>query len=524
MEVTTVTAAEQGDFPALIPWPAELAQTGATYELTAQTSIATGAGTEAIASLLHDELSVTTGLSLPVAAADATDSIKLAIDSALPHEGYRLAVAGDGVTIVGGDAAGVFYGTRTLRQLMPPQNYGGSPEGVRWLVAGVAITDQPAFGWRGSMLDVGRNFQPKEFVLRYIDLLALHKFNVLHFHISEDQGWRIEIRRYPKLTEVGAWRSGTLIGRPNRTDPSQDRYDDVRHGGFYTQEEIREIVSYAAARFVTVVPEIDLPGHSQAAIAAYPELGNTGKQIEVGRTWGIIEDVLNVEESTVQFFKNVFDEIFELFPSTFIHVGGDECPKVQWKASPRAQELMKERGLSNEDELQSWFIGQLDKYFAEKGRRLIGWDEILEGGLAENAAVMSWRGIEGGIEAAKAGHDVVMAPTTHVYFDYYQSEDQDNEPLAIGGYLPLSKVYEFQPVPPELADVSERVLGSQFQLWSEYLPTAAQVEYMAFPRGCAVAEVVWSKERQSYDDFLARLRLHLERLDALEVGYRPLDR
>lgn len=493
---------------ALIPWPAQVTPTGQDYRFTAATGIAAGPGAESVAELLEEELSLSQG-----------EGIALSVDSTLPHEGYRLHVGPDGIEIAGGDPAGVFYGTRTLMQLLPPEVFSGATGERDWSVSGVDIVDRPAFGWRGSMLDVGRHFQPKEFVLRYIDLLAMHKLNVLHFHISEDQGWRIEIRRYPRLTEVGAWRKETLIGRPG----PDNKYDGKPHGGFYTQDDIREIVAYAARRFVTVVPEIDLPGHSQAAIAAYPELGNTGEQIDVGMRWGIIEDVLNVEDSTVEFYKNVFAELFELFPSTFIHVGGDECPKTQWKNSPRAQERMRELGLSDEDELQSWFIKQLDTYFTESGRRLIGWDEILEGGLAPGAAVMSWRGEEGGINAAQAGHDVVMSPTSHVYFDYYQSEDTENEPLAIGGYLPLERVYEYQPVPAALSHIADRVLGAQFNLWSEYMPTAAQVEYMAFPRGSALAEVVWSTQRPSYDDFLGRLREHLKRLDAMNVHYRPLD-
>ncbi len=509
--------------PALVPWPAQIASSDAEYVLGPGTSIVANPGTESIAALLHDELAAATGLPLQITNGVTTDAITLAIDDSLPHEGYRLQVGADGVRIEGGDRPGVFYGTRTLRQLLPTQAFGQGNQNVSWTVPGVDIADQPAFGWRGSMLDVGRHFRTKEFVLRYIDLLAMHKMNVLHFHISEDQGWRVEIRRYPRLTEIGAWRSETLIGRPNQQDPSQDKYDGVPHGGFYTQDDIREIVAYAAERCVTVVPEIDVPGHSQAAIAAYPELGNTGEQLEVGKGWGIIENVLNVEDSTVEFYKNVFDELFELFPSTFIHVGGDECPKTQWKNSPRAQERMRELGFTDEDQLQSWFITQLDQHFTAKGRRLVGWDEILEGGLAPGATVMSWRGEEGGINAAKAGHDVIMAPTSYVYFDYYQSQNTESEPLAIGGYLPLQHVYEYQPVPNELADIADRVLGSQFQLWSEYMPTEEQVEYMAFPRGCALAEVVWTPERPSYEDFLDRLRVHVERLDQLGVNYRALD-
>jgi hexosaminidase len=424
----------------------------------------------------------------------------IAVDPALGHEAYRLETGRSGIRIVGGDEAGVFYGTQTLKQLVP---VGGGP------VPGVEIEDRPAFGWRGSLLDVARHFMPKEFVLRYIDLLALHKLNVLHLHLTDDQGWRVEIERYPKLTEVGAWRAQTMG-------------DGVPHGGFYTQDEIREIVEYAASRFVRVMPEIELPGHTRAAIAAYPELGNHGWPVGVGTTWGIETRVLNPETATVEFFEHVFEEVLDLFPSEFLHVGGDECPKDEWRASARAQELMRERGLAGEGELQSWFIRRFDTFFTDRGRRLVGWDEILEGGLAPGATVMSWRGEEGGVAAAEAGHDVVMAPRWFTYFDYRQAEA--GEPPGRPYVLPLEKVYSYRPVPAQLApEAARRVLGSQFAVWTEHIASPAQVEYMAFPRACAFAEVVWSATRQPYEAFLARLRTHLRRLSALGVGYRPLD-
>ena len=364
---------------------------------------------------------------------------------------------------------------------------------------------------------------PKEFVKKYIDLLALHKLNTFHWHLTEDQGWRLEIKQYPKLTEIGAWRKETLTGRMRRTNDLT--FDGIRHGGFYTQQDAREIVAYAKARFVNVVPEIEMPGHAMAAIAAYPELGVTGEPVEVAKTWGIFSDILNAEPSTVQFMQNVLSEVLEIFPSRYIHIGGDEADKAKWKVNPRIQARIKELGLADEHELQSWFIRQMDTFLTKRNRRLIGWDEILEGGLAENAVVMSWRGTKGGIEAARAQHDVVMTPTTHVYLDYYQSKDQNAEPLAIGGFVPLETVYSFEPIPAELEpQYVKHVLGGQANVWTEYMPNPKKVEYMAFPRLTALAEVVWTpKERKDYANFLDRLREHLTRLQALDVNFRPLD-
>jgi len=494
----------------LVPWPSQVTEGGPGFQITAGTGVTAEAAAGEVAVLLREELGLADG-----------DGIHLGIDPSLSPEGYRLTVTADGVTIAGGDAAGVFYGTRTLLQLLPAAAVAGPVAEPDWSLPGVAILDRPRFGWRGGMLDVGRHFRSKEFVLRFIDLLALHKLNVFHWHLTEDQGWRIEIERYPRLTRVGAWRDQTVVGRVT-DDHADEQYDGVPHGGFYTQTEIREVVAYAARRFVTVVPEIDLPGHSQAAIAAYPELGNTGQQLAVGTTWGVSEHVLNVGQSTLDFYKGVLDEVLDLFPSRLVHLGGDECPRTEWRASQRAQARIRELGLADEDALQAWFIGRLGDHLASRGRRMIGWDEILEGGADPRAAVMAWRGRQAGIEAARAGHDVVMTPWSHVYLDYAQAEDA-SEPLSIGGHTPLRKVYEYDPLPAELADCADRVLGAQFNVWTEYMPTAASVEYMTFPRACALAEVVWSIERPPYDDFVARLRGHLQRLDALGVRYRPLD-
>ncbi|OWU64761.1 MAG: hypothetical protein CBB60_008175 [Armatimonadetes bacterium Cent15-Ar3] len=335
--------------------------------------------------------------------------------------------------------------------------------------------------------------------------------------MTEDQGWRLEIKKYPKLTQIGSKRSKSMLKYSPAT------YEDKEYGGFYTQAEAKEIVAYAKARFINVVPEIEMPGHAQAAIASYPELGN-GEKVPVATTWGVIKHVYNPEESTIKFQKDVLDEVMAIFPSKFIHVGGDECPKDEWKASPRVQQLLKERGLKDEHEMQSWFIRQIDAYLASKGRRLIGWDEILEGGLAPGAAVMSWRGEAGGIAAAKEGHDVVMASTNALYFDYYQA-DPKTEPHAIGGFLPLRKVYDFDIIPKEItAEQSKHILGGQFQMWTEYIRTPEYLEYMAWPRGVAVAEMLWSpKSKRNFRSFIDRLTIHMDRLKAMGVNARPLD-
>ncbi len=512
--------------PSIVPQVSRLTPGDGSLTLTDSATLWTDTQAAPVGELLRDYLTPAATL----APADRSEgaTVRLRVDAtALPNpEAYRLTVTPDHVDVVGGAPAGVFYGVQTLRQLLPPQVFGTSADGDGQLtVPCVRIEDAPAFGWRGSMLDVGRHFMPKEFVLRYIDLLAMHKLNVLHLHLTEDQGWRIEIRRHPRLTEVGAWREETVAGHNNEARDPENRYDGVPHGGFYTQEDIREIVAYAAARFVNVVPEIEMPGHAQAAIAAYPELGNSPEtQVPVATRWGVITHVLNAEDATIAFFQDVLDEVLELFPSPFVHVGGDECPKDEWQKSPAAQQRIRDLGLADEDELQSWVIRQMDDFLTSRGRRLVGWDEILEGGLAPGATVMSWRGEDGGIAAAKAGHDVVMTPTDHVYFDYYQSEDRDSEPLAIGGHLPLETVHSYRPVPTELtADEATHVLGAQCNVWTEYMAGPAQVEYMVFPRMCAFAETVWCTGRESFADFRARLGEHLERLGALGVGYRPLD-
>jgi hexosaminidase len=520
------------DPPAIsvVPLPESLTVGTGQFVLTAATTIWADAATADIARRFSASLAPATGLTLAVRTGGSPTgrAIILRRDARLTRlgpEGYELTVTPRQVRIRARERAGVFYALQTIRQLLPPEVFREARvDSVSWVIPAVRVVDRPRFSWRGAHLDAGRHFMPKEFVKKYIDLLALHKLNSFHWHLTEDQGWRLQIRKYPRLTDVGAWRTQTILGhQPGASDSTRWQYDGQRHGGFYTQEDVREIVAYARDRFVNVVPEIEMPGHALAAIAAYPQLGVTGQPADVGMRWGVYANILNAEESTVAFMQDVLAEVLELFPSEFIHIGGDEADKALWKTSPRIQERIRELGLRDEHELQSWFIRRMDAFLTSKGRRLVGWDEILEGGLAPNATVMSWRGTKGGIEAARAGHDVVMAPTSHTYLDYYQSRNTAGEPLAIGGFLPLETVYAFDPVPAELEPQHRRhILGAQAQLWTEYMKGPKQVEYMAFPRLTALAEVVWSPaERRNYDDFIARLEDHLRRLSILDVAYRP---
>lgn len=468
-----------------------------------------------------------TGLDLTVrASSEGAGGIRLVRDRTLASEGeeaYRLDVTPAGIVVRASAPAGAFYALQTVRQLLPPAILRDARvQNVAWTVPAVHIEDTPRFSWRGAHLDVSRHFMPKEFVRKYIDLLALHKLNRFHWHLTEDQGWRIEIKKYPRLTDVGSCRDQTLVGS-YVADPAKRVFDGKKHCGFYTQDDVREIVAYAAERFVTVVPEIEMPGHAQAAIAAYPQLGvRPDTTVSVYGVWGVSEYILNADDSTISFMQDVLSEVLTLFPGPFIHIGGDEAIKNQWKASPQIKARIKQLGLKDEHELQSWFIRQMDTFLTKKGRRLIGWDEILEGGLAENATVMSWRGMDGGIAAAKAGHDVVMAPGSHTYFDHYQSLDKKSEPLAIGGFLPMDTVYSFEPVPSSLSpQEAKHILGAQAQVWTEYIQTPKDVEYMLFPRLSALAEVLWSsKANRDYPNFMARMTTHEQRLKALDVNYR----
>ncbi|MGW3723705.1 beta-N-acetylhexosaminidase [Streptomyces sp. NPDC000851] len=492
-----------------------------------ETALWAAPGTGTTERWLRSTVGAALGLPFPPGPEDRPGSVRLYLDDALEPEAYRLSVGADqGVEIRGGSAAGVFWGAQTLRQLLGPDAFRRAPvrPGTTLGIPHQIIEDAPRFRWRGLMLDVARHFMPKEGVLRYLDLMAAHKLNVFHFHLTDDQGWRIEIRKYPKLTEVGSWRARTKFG--HRASPL---WEEKPHGGYYTQDDIREIVVYAAERHITVVPEIDVPGHSQAAIAAYPELGNTDvidtTALTVWDTWGINPNVLAPTDNTLRFYEGVFEEVLELFPSEFIHVGGDECPKDQWKQSPAAQARIRELGLADEDELQSWFVGHFDKWLSARGRRLIGWDEILEGGLADGAAVSSWRGYAGGVAAARAGHDVVMCPEQQVYLDHRQSAGTD-EPVPIGYVRTLADVYRFEPVPPQLSGEQMRhVLGTQANVWTEVMEDQDRVDYQVFPRLAAFAEVAWSAlpapAERDFEDFGRRMAVHYRRLDALGVAYRP---
>ena len=501
---------------AIIPLPARMTRHEGHFTLTPETRVVADATTRAAGEFLAEALGPATGWRLAVqdAAGVAGQGNAILLSRApdgasLGAEGYRLTVGRDAVRVEAATAAGAFYGCQTLRQLLPPAIF--SPkrvEGAEWQIPCVQIADRPRFPWRGVTLDSGRHIQSKAFVTRLIDLLALHKMNVLHWKLTEDQGWRVEIQRYPKLTEVGAWRDGPR----------------GQYGGFYTQDDLREIVAYAKRRHVTVVPEIEMPGHSVAALAAYPGLSCTGGPFKVATGWGVHRELYCAgREETFAFLENVLAEVLELFPSRVIHIGGDEAVKDRWKACSRCQARIKAEGLKDEAELQSYFIKRIGRFLSSKGRQLAGWDEILQGGLPPDAIVGSWHGTSPAVAAARAGHDVVMLPTSHCYFDYYQSS-LPGQPRANGRYISAERVYAFEPLPPGLtAEQAGHILGAYGCLWTEYMPTERHVEYMAFPRTCALAEVLWTPQaRRSFTGFQARLATHLRRLDRLDVNYfRP---
>ena len=504
----------------LLPRPTTLSIGEGEFELTRIARITAPAELAGAASWLQGALRPATGFPLEMG---QDGGIELEWNPQLAPEGYTLDVTPEGVHIAGGGPAGVFYGCQSLLQLLPPQIYRkGRVLDVPWVVPVVSIQDAPRFGWRGIMLDVARHFMPKHDIMRFIDLMAMHRLNTLHLHLTDDQGWRVEIKRYPKLTEVGSWRRESQLGAA-----SYSRGDSRPHGGFYTQDDLREIVSYAMDRAINVVPEIESPGHTQAAIAAYPELGLAREESDplgVWTRWGMDDNVINLEESTVEFFTNVLDEVIEIFPSPFIGIGGDECPKNGWLLDERTQQRKAELGLSTEDELQAWFIRRLDDHLSRRGRRLYGWDEILEGGLAgsvsQGATVASWRGMIGAIAAARAGHDVVACPDDQAYLDYRQS-DRSDEPIPVGTVLTIADAYRFDPVPAELdPEDAHHVLGGQGNIWTEHMDSPRTVDYFAFPRMCALAEALWLDGERDYDEFAGRLDQHLTRLDALGVEYR----
>ena len=510
---------------AIIPAPLSLTEKSGEFTFTKKSRILLpphDSQTELSASFLASLVKNATGFSPEITAGDKplNGSVFLELDTAISNpSGYSLVVTGKRITVKAGSPAGLFNAVQTLRQLMPPdveKPFSGTA--YKLTIPACEIKDEPRFAYRGMHLDVGRHLFPVETIKKYIDLLALHKMNYFHWHLTEDQGWRIEIKKYPRLTEAGSVRKETVIGHAGRK-PNQ--FDGKPYGGFYTQDEIRDVVSYAASRFITVIPEIEMPGHSLAALAAYPELSCTGGPFEVGKTWGIFEDVYCAGmEETFSFLEDVLTEVFDLFPSPYIHIGGDECPKTRWQKCRLCQKRIKDEGLKDEHELQSYFIRRIEKFALSKGRRIIGWDEILEGGLAPEATVMSWRGVKGGIEAARQNHDVIMTPTTYAYLDYYQAEPA-GEPLAIGGYLPLEKVYSFNPVFEELTDEQQKhILGVQGNVWTEYIATPEHLEYMACPRMFAIAEIGWTMaNKKDFEDFLARFEVQRKRYDALNINY-----
>ena len=513
----------------IIPQPVSIEYDDGYFQIGPETRIVAENEAAAEAAKLIDALAPAMGFKLSLADASQRRRGTIALGLRenllkLGDEGYSLRVTPRRISIRAKEPAGLFYGIQTLRQLLAEQIFSKTKvEGVEWKVPCVRITDYPRFRWRGLLVDPARHFIPKQDLMRFIDVMALHKFNSLQIHLTDDQGWRIEIKKYPKLTEIGAWMNFAAMRRGQGAEVSSDK----RPGGFYNQDDIREIVKYAAERYVNIVPEIEMPAHTGAAIVSYPEIGLYPEKLNalpIEKRWFVNERVLAPRPKTVAFMQNVLTEVLELFPSEYIHIGGDEANIEHWKKSEEMQTLKKELGLKDEAELHSWFIKQMDSFLTSHGRRLVGWDEILQGGLAPGAVVMSWRGQQGGITAANAGHDVVMAPTSHTYFDYYQGPSE-KEPKAIGGNLPLEMVYEFEPIPKDIApEKAGHVLGVQGQLWGEFISTAEHRYYMAYPRAAALAEVAWSPEAsRDYQNFLARLKCHLKRFDIAGINYRKLD-
>jgi len=509
----------------IIPRPEKMTMAKGRFLIDADTKIFSEAILEKEAAYLSELLSKASGEEVQIALTKQDKNcIKLALDPEIAHpEGYTLKVTHKTIVITGKSATGVFYGIQSVRQLLPADFESPDFKVNELTIPAVEIVDQPRYGYRGMHLDVGRHFFGVESVKKYLDLIAMHKMNTFHWHLTEDQGWRIEIKKYPKLTEIGAYRKGTAIGLAGSRNAPYT-YDTIPYGGFYTQEEIKEVVAYATDKHITVIPEIELPGHSLAALAAYPELGNGTGPYEVAKRWGIFNEIYAPTEETFAFLEDVLTEVMALFPSKFIHIGGDEVLKKEWEESAYAQALIKREGLKDAHELQSYFVQRIEKFLNKNGRDMIGWDEILEGGLAPNATVMSWRGIEGGIAAAKQHHKVIMTPGTHCYFDYYQeAEDQRIEEPITGSsrHTTVEKVYAYEPTPKDLSpEEANYILGAQGNVWTEYMPTWDRVEYKVLPRMTALSEVVWStKEGRNWDDFRMRLQEMAKRYDALGYTY-----
>ena len=511
----------------LIPYPNDMEQMSGRFSFDDDTQIfispECGDEVNEILARFAEQFGKTAGKDLKIAEKGGKNMMIVKIDTTMSQEAYRLNISKKKIEITAATPNGVRYALQTVKQLLPVAIYGESLSAdENWSVPCATINDAPRFGYRGMHLDVARHFFTLDEVKRILNVMAVHKLNTLHWHLTDDQGWRVEIKKYPRLTEVGSIRNKTMIRK------EWDNYDTTPYGGFYTQEQAKEIVDYAAERYITVVPEIDLPGHMLAALAAYPELGCTGGPYEVWRQWGVADDVLCAgNDQVLKVLEDVYGELIEIFPSEYIHVGGDECPKVRWEKCPKCQARIKALGLksdknhSKEERLQSFVINHIEKFLNDHGRQIIGWDEILEGGLAPNATVMSWRGESGGIEAAKQKHDVIMTPNTYLYFDYYQAKDTENEPFGIGGYLPMERVYSYEPMPASLTPEEQQYIkGVQANLWTEYIATFSHAQYMVLPRWAALCEVQWSTpDKKNYEDFLSRLPRLIKWYDAEGYNY-----
>jgi hexosaminidase len=527
LSLTALSAVAAAQAPALIPLPQKMEARDGTFRLQPKMQIIADRASQDTAQYLVDRLTKGTGYRLGIISSTKPRSAKGAITlttdgakAALGPEGYELIVAPDSVIIRASEQAGMFYGVQTLLQMLPPAIFAAKPvAGQAWTIPCAQIEDQPRFKWRGLLFDTARHFFTKAEVKQLLDELASQKLNTMHLHLTDDQGWRIEIKKYPGLTQVGAWREEAGFGLDPKLSTTYG--PDGRYGGFYTQADIRELVAYATARHITIVPEIEMPGHSTAALSAYPELSCSGGPFTPNTKGGVFHGIYCAgKEEPFEFLQNVLTEVLELFPGKYIHIGGDEVPKDNWKKCGRCQARMQKEGLKSEHELQSYFIRRMEKFITAQGRTLIGWSEIREGGLAQNAVVMDWIG--GAVEAASAGHDVIMSPTKFCYIDYYQSTNKTAEPKAIGGYVPLSKVYSFDPIPAKLAPEDRaHILGAQCNLWTEYIPNFKQAQYMIFPRLCAMAEVTWSPAAaRNWQSFNERLPSQLQRFDAAGVNYR----
>jgi hexosaminidase len=516
---------------AILPVPKKIERQRGSFSLASNTAVVADENARPTAEYLAQRLRLATGYKIPITPqTDSTAPIPrlvMAMTSGrwdLGSEGYQLLVSPTSASIQAPTSVGLFYGVQSLLQLFPPDIFAHQAQSSRkWEIPCVTIGDRPRFPWRGLMLDVSRHFFNKEELKQLLDAMALHKLNTFHWHLTDDQGWRLEIKKYPRLTEVGAWRHKIGFGLDPRSTAAYG--PDGRYGGYYTQADVQEVVAYAQSRHITIVPEIEMPGHASAALAAYPEFSCFGGPYFTDMSSNTSAGVFCAgNEATYAFLEDVLGEVIHLFPGIFIHIGGDEVPKQNWKDCPRCQGRIRSEGLKDEHGLQGYFIGRIEKFIRSRDRRLIGWSEIREGGLPSQAAIMDWIG--GGVEAASTGHDVVMSPDGYCYFDFYQSRDHASEPPAIGGYLPLQKVYSFDPLPSNLApQFQPHILGAQANVWTEFMPSLSHVEYMTFPRLCALAEAVWSPQNsRNWDDFTRRLPSHLQRLDRLGINYRRLDK